>query len=386
MLNFTINIVKKLVAKGFSQEYGIDYEETFAPVARMTTVRTLLAVASIQCWKLHQLDVKNAFLHGDLHEEIYMTPPPGLSRPPRYVCRLRKALYGLKQAPRAWFEKFRSTILQQGFFQSQHDSAMFVQSSSRGRVIILLYVDDMIITGDDLEGIDNIKQYLYIQFEMKDLGLLRYFLGIEVDYRSNGLFLSQVKYAFDILAHTGLTDNKTNDTPIELNLKLRPTDGTLLPDPTLYRQLVGSLNYLTITRPDISYAVHLVSQFMAAPRSCHFAAVLCILRYIKNTLHHGLLLSSSFTPIIRAFSDADWAGDPIDRHSTTGFCLFLGNSLISWKSKKQTVVARSSTEAEYRALAQTTSEIVWLRWLLADMGVHISSPTPLYYDSQVPFK
>jgi hypothetical protein len=210
---------------------------------------------------------------------------------------------------------------------------------------------------------------------MKDLGKLRYFLGIEVDYHSNSLFLSQTKYASEILLRFGIIDSKISETPLEINCKLSPTDGQPLPNPELF------LNYLTITRPDISHAVHIVSQFMLAPRTVHFAAVLRILRYIKGTLHQDLMYQPSDL-ILRAYSDSDWAGDVTDRRSTTSFCIFLRDSLIAWKSKKQVVVSRSSVETEYRALAHTTAEVVWLRWLLADMGVSFSLPTPLHCDSK----
>ncbi|XP_026443007.1 uncharacterized protein LOC113342801, partial [Papaver somniferum] len=348
----------------------------------MTTVRTLLAVPVARKWNLHQMDVKNAFLHGDIQEEVYMRPPPGMSYSPNQVCRLRKPLYGLKQAPRAWFENFSNVVLRFGFTQSAYDSAMFTRSTTRGMVILLLYVDDMVIIGDDMKGIDALKTHLSSCFEMKDLGSLRYFLGLEVDHSSDDCFISQVKYASDILQRAGLTDNKTAATPLELNIKLSPSDGKLLSNPTLYRQLVGSLNYLTITRPDISHAVHIVSQFMAAPRSTHYAAVLRVLRYIIGTLYQGVTFSSTSDLCLRAYSDSDWAGDITDRRSTTGYCIFLGSSLISWRSKKQNVVSRSSAEAEYRALAHSTSEIVWLRWLLEDMGVTLSEPTPLYCDNK----
>ncbi|XP_026458922.1 uncharacterized protein LOC113359522 [Papaver somniferum] len=248
--------------------------------------------------------------------------------------------------------------------------------------ILLLYVDDMVITVDDLEGITALKLHLSSCFEMKDLGLLRYFLGIEVEKSSDGYFISQVKYASDILQRDGLTDSKTADTPLELNVKLNPFEGKALANHTLYRQLVGSLNYLTITRPNISHAVHVVSQFMSAPRSTHYAVVLRILRYIKGTLYQGIKFSSTSDLCLHAYSDSDWAGDITYRRSTTGYCVFLGNSLISWRSNKQSIVSRSSAEAEYRALAHTTSEIVWLRWLLEDMGVHLSEPTPLCCDNK----
>lgn len=217
---------------------------------------------------------------------------------------------------------------------------------------------------------------------MKDLGTLSYFLGLEISSTSNGYYLSQAKYASDLLTRAGITDSKTVSTPLEPNTRLTPLDGTPLSNATLYRQLVGSLVYLTVTRPDIAYAVHQVSQFMSAPRSTHFSALLRILRYVKGTLFHGLYYSANSSLELRAYSDADWAGDPTDRRSTTGYCFFLGDSLISWRSKKQTLVSRSSTEAEYRALADTTQELIWLRWLLDDMGVIHSTPTPLCCDNQ----
>ncbi|KAJ9548119.1 hypothetical protein OSB04_020662 [Centaurea solstitialis] len=319
----------RLVAKGYSQQYGMDYDETFAPVAKMTTVRTLIAVASIRRWKICQMDVKNAFLNGDLHEEVYMTPPPGVPHKSGEVCRLRKALYGLKQAPRTWFEKFSTVITSLGFTPSNHDSALFVRCTGASRILLSLYVDDKIITGDDHDGIESLKQELAHRFAMKDLGTLRYFL-----------------------------------------------------DPSLYRTIVGSLVYLTVTRPDIAHAVHVVSQFVTAPTTVHWGAVLRILRYLRGTQFQSLLFPSTSSLKLNAYSDASWDSDPSDRKSTTGFCIFLGDSLISWRSKKQDVVSRSSTEAEYRAMAVTTCEIVWLRWLLADMGVDVSQPTPLHCDKK----
>ena len=359
----------RLVAKGYSQEYGIDYEETFAPVARMTSVRSLLAVAAAKQWPLLQMDVKNAFLNGNLSEEVYMKPPQGTSPPPNKVCLLRRALYGLKQAPRAWFATFSSTITQLGFTSSSHDNALFTRQTTHGIVLLLLYVDDMIITGNDQQAISDLQQYLGQHFEMKDLGSLNYFLGLEVSHRSDGYLLSQAKYASDLIARSGITDSTTSSTPLDPHVHLTPFDGVPLDDASLYRQLVGSLIYLTVTRPDIAYAVHIVSQFMAAPRTIHFTAVLRILRYVKGTLGHGLQFSSQSSLVLSGYSDADWAGDPTDRRSTTGYCFYLGDSLISWRSKKQSVISRSSTESEYRALADATAELIWLRWLLADMGV-----------------
>ncbi|KAJ9539073.1 hypothetical protein OSB04_031806 [Centaurea solstitialis] len=344
----------RLVAKGFNQEYGIDYEETFAPVARITSVRRLLAIPATKRWPLFQMDVKNAFLNGDLSEEVYLSPPPGVSLPTGYVCRLRKALYGLKQAPRAQFEKFSTTIISLGFSASNYDSGLFTRTTDAGTILLLLYVDDMIITGSYSAGIIILKQSLSASFEMNDLGNLYYFLGLEVLSDSTGTYLCQDKYTSDLLSRAGITDNKVVSTPLELHLHLTPNAGPPLKDPTLYRQLVGSLVYLTVTRPDIAYAVHTISQFMSTPCSDHYAAALCILRYLKGTMFHGLYFSSMSTLTLRGFSDADWDSDLTDRRSTTGFCFFLGESLISWHSKKQSLTARSSTEAKYHALADTS--------------------------------
>lgn len=195
---------------------------------------------------------------------MYMQPPPGYDHPPHKVCRLRRALYGLKQAPRAWFAKFSSILAQFGFTSCTHSSALFVRKSGTGTVLLLLYVDDMIITGDDVTGIHDLKNFLSQQFEMKDLGPLSYFLGLEVSTGPDGYFLSQAKDASDLLSRAGLTDSKTVPTPMEPNVRLTPADGAPLSDVTLYRQLVGSLVYLTVTRPDIAYAVHIVSQFMSS--------------------------------------------------------------------------------------------------------------------------
>ena len=311
-----------------------------------------------------------------------MVPCPGVPHDPGEVCRLKKALYGLKQAPRAWFEKFTTVITSFGFSSSEYDSALFIRCTSVGRIMLSLYVDDMIITGDDIDGIAVLKSELARCFEMKDLGPLRYFLGIEVAFSSKGYLLSQSKYIGDILERARLTDNKIVDTPLELNVRLSPSDGVSLPDPTLYRTIVGSLVYLTITRPNIAHVVHVVSEFVTSPTTVHWAAVHRILRYLRGTRFQSLLFSSSSSLELRAYSDADWAGNPTDRRSVTGFCIFLGDSLISWKSKKQAVVAVSSTEAEYRAMASTTREVVWLRRLLTNMGVSLPRLSPMYCDNK----
>jgi hypothetical protein len=295
--------------------------------------------------------------------------------------RLHRALYGLKQAPRAWFEHFTSVVTAAGLTPSDHDPALFVHASKRGRTLLLLYVDDMLITGDDDEYIAFVKARLAEQFMMPDLGPLSYFLGIEVKLTSDGYYLSQHKYLQDLITRSGLTDTRTTATPMELHLQLRPNDGTPLVDPSRYRQIVGSLVYLTITRPDIAHVVHILSQFVSAPTSIHYAHLLRLLRSLRRTASQRLFYAKSSPLQLHAYSDSTWANDPTDRRSVTGYCIFIGTSPIAWKSKKQNAVSRSSAEAELRALATTTTEIIWLKLLLNDLGVSCDASTPLFYDN-----
>ncbi|GKV11406.1 hypothetical protein SLEP1_g22667 [Rubroshorea leprosula] len=304
------------------------------------------------------MDVKNAFLNGYLKEKVYMKPPPGLTHPPNKVCRLRRVLYGLKQSPRAWYAKFSVIVSEFGFTSSPHDTALFIHKTTRGMVLLLLYVDDMIITRDDVTGVEELKQSLNQKFEMKDLSVLCYFLGFKVTSFDDGYLLSQVNYASDLVSKVEFNDDKSVSTPLEPNVKLTPMDGSPLSNPTHYWQLVGSLVYLTMTRPDTAHAVHIVSHFKAAPRATHYAAVIRIIRYVKGTLFHGLHFFANSSPMLRIYSDADWVGDPFDRRSTTDYCLFLGNSLISWQSKKQTIPSHSSTEAAYKALDDTRTSFI----------------------------
>ncbi|RVW31012.1 Retrovirus-related Pol polyprotein from transposon TNT 1-94 [Vitis vinifera] len=296
----------RLVAKGYTQVYGSDYGDTFSPVAKIAFVRLLLSMAAMCFWPLYQVDIKNVFLHGDLAEEVYMEQPPG------FCC-----------SGGVWF------------------SVQVTPFSIWLKTISLSMT--------------------------KDLGKLKYFLGIEIAQSSSGVVLSQRKYALDILEETGMLDCKPVDTPMDPNVKLVPGQGEPLGDPGRYRRLVGKLNYLTITRPDISFPVSVVSQFLQSPCDSHWDAVIRILRYIKSTPGQGVLYKNRGHTQVVGYTDADWAGSPTDRRSTSGYCVFIGGNLISWKSKKQDVVARSSAEAEYLAMALATCELIWLRHLLREL-------------------
>uniref|UniRef100_A0A2N9IQ13 Integrase catalytic domain-containing protein n=1 Tax=Fagus sylvatica TaxID=28930 RepID=A0A2N9IQ13_FAGSY len=376
----------RLVAKGFTQVPGKDFGATFAPVAKLTSVRLLVSLAASHSWPLHQLDIKNAFLHGDLLETIYMDTPPGFRAEGEYagkVCRLRKSLYGLKQSPRAWFSRFSEVILSMEFVRCHSDHTCFIRRRLDGCCIILLvYVDDIILTGDDAPGISQVKQDLGKVFDVKDLGSLRYFLGIEVARSRNGISLSQRKYTLDLLQDTGMLGCRPASTPMDPNLKLSTESGDLLLNPSMYQRLVGRLIYLTNTRPDLTFVVSVVSQFMHAPRTAHLDAVYHILRYLKTSPGLGLFYSASHQSGLSCFTDADYAGSQTDRRSTTGLSTFYGNHLISWKSKKQAVVSRSSAEAEYRAMAQGTCEILWLRSILNELGFTEKDSSQLFCDNK----
>ncbi|CAL5401450.1 unnamed protein product [Camellia sinensis] len=366
----------RLVAKGYLQEEGIDYEETFSPVAKQPTIRILLCLALHFGWSIKQLDVSNAFLHGVLHEEVYMTQPSGFidSSHPHKVCKLHKALYGLKQAPRAWFSTFSTFLLSQGFIASHCDSSLFIKKTASAITILLIYVDDILLTGSDVSYITSLLAQMHKVFSMKELGFLNYFLGISVHMSAAGFFLHQSKYATEILAKAGMSHCKPYASPMATKSSSFHDSDLPFAQPALYRSIVGALQYLTITRPDIAFAVNSACQHMHAPLVSHFNAVKRLLRYLKGTLHKGL----QFQPgplVLTAYSDSDWAGNALDRRSTTGFCIFLGPNLVSWSAKKQPTVSRSSTEAEYRALAQTSAELSWLGMLLRDLHIPFVPPT-----------
>jgi Reverse transcriptase (RNA-dependent DNA polymerase) len=352
----------RLVAKGYTQREGIDYQEIFAPVAKLIYVRCLIVIAASRGWPLYQLDVNNAFLHGDLNEEVYMRVPLGYDfqqeNNRQVICRLPKSLYGLKQASRNWYSKFSKALQEFGFKQSSSDYSLFTLRSHDSITLLLIYVDDMIITGDNERTINAVKGFIQSHFPIKDLGRLKYFLGIEVARSKAGIFLSQRKYTLDILNEAGLLGAKPVKFPMEPTLKLNSEDGRVLADPSSYRRLVGRLIYLTITRPKITFPVNILSQYMHEPRQPHMTVALCVLRYLKSSPGKGILMKTDNDLHLRAFCDADWASCPTTRRSITGYCTFLGYSPISWRTKKQHTVSRSSAEAEYRAMAVATCELI----------------------------
>ena len=324
----------RLVAKGYTQTHGVDYDETFSPVVKMSTIRAIIAVAVQKQWNLSQLDVNNAFLHGDLHEEVYMKLPEGIPNPTNKVCRLQKSLYGLKQASKQWFAKLLNELLLQGFQQSKNDYSLFILHKGSSIIIAAVYVDDLILTGTDDSLITDLKTHLHKAFGIKDLGRLNYFLGIEVSYISEGITLTQNKFTQDLLQASNMDAFKPAVTPLPQNLKLSSSEGVLLSNPLYYRRMVGKLNFLTHTRPDLAYFVQHLSQFMQQPRDTHLQALHHTICYVAHTAGQGILMKGADNLVLQAFSDSDWADCPDSRRSKSGYVLKLGNSPISWKSKK----------------------------------------------------
>ncbi|KAK8933315.1 hypothetical protein KSP39_PZI015777 [Platanthera zijinensis] len=350
----------------------------------MSSLRILLSLAASRQRALHQLDIKNAFLHGLLEEEVYMEQPPGFVAEGERtkVCRLLASLYGLKQSPRAWFARFRAMVTQFGLIKSTKDSSLFYQNSSAGTILLLIYVDDIVITGSNVEGISNLKAFLHSNFQTKDLGPLRYFLGIEVTHDDHSLFICQRKYTLDLLSDLGMSNCGHVDFPLEPGEKSLHAESKPFDSPEKYRRIVGKLNYLTMTRPNIACTVSKVSQFMAAPTVSQWESVLRIVRYVKKDPGLGISYKDRGHSNLEAYSDSDWAGCLATRKSTTRFIVFMGGNLVSWKSKKQTTVARSSVEAEYRAMSHTVAEIMWVRQILCEIGYPVQDPTPLWCDNQ----
>ncbi|GMJ08622.1 hypothetical protein HRI_004531400 [Hibiscus trionum] len=330
----------RLVAQGYTQEEGIDFDETYAPVARMEAIRMLLAYACYHDFKLFQMDVKSAFLNGFINEEVYVEQPPGFedSKFPNHVFKLTKALYGLKQAPRAWYERLSNFLIEKGFEKRQGE------------------------------------------FEMSMMGELSFFLGLQIKQKKDGTFINQAKYIKDMLKKFGLENAKPQATPMSSSTKLDKDEGGKCVDSKLYHSMIGSLLYLTASRPDILFSVCLCARFQASSRESHLIAVKRIFRYLRGTPCLCLWYPRDSTFNLHAYSDADYGGCKIDRKSTSGTCQFLGSMLISWFSKKQNSVALSITEAEYISLGSCCSQVLWMKQQLLDYGINVET-IPLKCDN-----
>ncbi|KAJ0541144.1 putative RNA-directed DNA polymerase [Helianthus annuus] len=373
----------RLVVKGFNQQEGIDYNEVFAPVARLEAIRLFLAFASFKGFKVYQLDVKSAFLYGKVQEVVYVSQPDGFVDPdyPDRVYKLDKALYGLHQAPRAWYETLSTHLIKNGFERGKIDSTLFIKRKKEDFLLVQVYVDDIIFGSSDESMCKEFEQVMKSKFEMSAMGELSYFLGLQVEQKADGMFIHQTKYVYDILSRFKMNDCTTSNTPICENHNLGPDhESTEDVDPTQYRAMIGSLMYLTASRPDIMFAVCLCARYQANPKESHMKAVKRIIRYLKGKPKLGLWYPADSDLTFVAYTDSDFGGCKSNRKSTTGGCQFLGGRIVSWQCKKQSCVSTSTCEAEYIAAGSCCSQVLWIQQQMRDYGLDFTR-TPIMIDN-----
>ncbi|GJR35585.1 putative ribonuclease H-like domain-containing protein [Tanacetum coccineum] len=343
----------RLVAQGYTQEEGIDYDEVFAPVARIEAIKLFLAFASFIGFIVYQMDVKSAFLYDNIDEEVYVSQPPGFVDPDHLtkVYKVVKALYGLHQAPRAWYATLSTFLEKHGYKRGTIDKTLFIKRDKKDIMLVQVYVDDIIFGSTNKSWCDEFEALMKSIFQMSSIGELTFFLGLQVKQNKGGIVISQDKYVTEILKKFDLVNVKAAITPMETKVPLTKDEEAIDVDVHLYRSMIGSLMYLTASRPDIMYAVCVCSRFQVTPKTSHLNAVKRIFKYLKGKPNLGLWYPRESPFDLEAFSDSDYGGSNLDRKSTTGGCQFLGQRLISWQCKKQTIMATSTTEAEYVAVA-----------------------------------
>jgi hypothetical protein len=366
----------RLVAKGYSQVEGLDFGETYAPVARLESIRILLAYATYHGFKLYQMDVKSAFLNGPIKEEVYVEQPPGFedSEYPNHVYKLSKVLYGLKQAPRDF-------LITNGFKVGKADPTLFTKTIANDLFVCQIYVDDIIFGSTNKSTCEEFSRIMIQKFEMSMMGELKYYLGFQVKQLQEGTFISQTKYIQDILTNVGMKDAKPIKTPMGTNGHLDLDTRGKFVDQMVYRSMIGSLLYLCASRSDIMLSVCMCARFQADPKEVHLRSVKRIMRYLVYTPKFGLWHPKGSTFDLIGYSDADWVGCKIDKKSTSGTCQFLGRSLVSWASKKQNSVAFSTAKVEYIVAGHCCTQLLWMRQTLRDYGYKLSK-VPLLCDNE----
>jgi len=380
----------RLVAKGFSQVPGRDYDEVYAPVATHASIRAVMAMVAMEDLELRQLDIKTAFLNGMLEQRVYMQQPEGYhTGAPGDVCYLFKCVYGLKQAPRVWYRLLKATLAQYGFTPSNADPCVFIRHRADGKwqCILLIYVDDVLVGVRTLEEAEELEAQLTDEFDLRSLGDASHFVGMKVmrNRPLRTLTLSLAAMTRRLIEEYGLGDCKPKPIPMDTGAplhKLAPGDEPLSAD-FCYPALVGSLLYLSLTtRPDISYAVGVLTRFTSAPSKAHWLAAKGVVRYLSGTPDLGITFAPSGSQQLTGYCDADYAGELDGRRSCTGFAFLLHGAPISWKSQLQKTVAQSTAEAEYMAAASAVKEAIWLRTLLEDLNITIDGPVQMFTDNQ----
>jgi len=374
----------RLVAQGYTQVEGLDFDETFAPVARLECIRFLLGTACGMGFKLHQMDVKCAFLNGIIEEEVYVEQPKGFENLefPEYVYKLKKALYGLKQAPRAWYERLTTFLIVQGYTRGSVDKTLFVKNDVHGIIIIQIYVDDIVFGGTSDKLVKTFVKTMTTEFRMSMVGELKYFLGLQINQTDEGITISQSTYAQNLVKRFGMCSSKPAPTPMSTTTKLFKDEKGVKVDEKLYRGMIGSLLYLTATRPDLCLSVGLCARYQSNPKASHLLAVKRIIKYVSGTINYGLNYTRDTSLVLVGYCDADWGGNLDDRRSTTGGVFFLGSNLISWHSKKQNCVSLSSTQSEYIALGSCCTQLLWMRQMGLDYGMTFPDPLLVKCDNE----
>ncbi|GJT02098.1 retrovirus-related pol polyprotein from transposon TNT 1-94 [Tanacetum coccineum] len=373
----------RLVARGYRQEEGIDFEESFAPVARLEAIRIFLAFAAHMNMVIYQMDVKTAFLNGNLREEVYVSQPDGFVDPdkPNHVYKLKKALYGLKQAPRAWYDMLSSFLISNDFSKGSVDPTLFIRREGNDLILVQIYVDDIIFAASTPELCDLFAKIMCSKFKMSMMGKISFFLGLQISQSPRGIFINQSKYALESLKKYGYESCDPVDTPMVEKSKLDEDKEGKAVDPSHYRGMIGTLLYLTASRPDLQFAICMCARYQARPTEKHLNAVKRIFRYLKGTVHRGLWYPKDSSFALTAFADADHAGCQDTRRSTSGSIQLLGDRLVSWSSKRQKSAAISSTEAEYIALSGCCAQVLWMRSQLTDYGFGFNK-IPMYCDNK----
>ncbi|GJW12858.1 retrovirus-related pol polyprotein from transposon TNT 1-94 [Tanacetum coccineum] len=361
----------RLVAQGYNQQEGIDYDETDAPVARLEYIRILLAHACALDFKLFQMDVKSAFLNGFIYEEVYVAQPLGFIdfEKPDHVYKLKKALYGLKQAPKAWYDRLKAFLIKHEYKMGMVDNTLFTKKKSSNINIVQIYVDDIIFFSTCQDMCDEFAKIMHDEFEMSMMGEINFFLGLQIKQLEDGIFFNQSKYIKEMLKKFGLEDSKPMKTPMSSDTKLTKDEECESVDSTKYRGMIGSLLYLTASRPNIMFSVCLCAHFQEAPKTSHLEAVKRIFGYIKGTMHLGLWYPNGTGIETVVYADSDHAGDYVDRKSTSGICTFVGCCLTSWFSKKQTALAISTTEVKYISAGKACQQALWMKQALIDYDI-----------------
>jgi hypothetical protein len=377
----------RLVAKGYSQVEGLDFDETFAPVARLESIHILLAYATHHDFKFYQMDVKSAFLNRPIKEEVYVEQPPGFEDEeyPNHVYKLHKALYGLKQAPRAWYECVRDFLIENDFMIGKADSTLFTRKMGKDLFLCRIYVDDIIFGSTNKSFCNVFSKIMIDRFEMSMMGELKYFLGFQIKQLEDGTFIRQTMYTHDLLKKFRMDKAKPIKTPMGTNSHLDLDMGGTSVDQKVHRFMIGSLLYLCASRPNIMLSVCMCARFQAAPKECHLRAIKRIMIYPVLTPYLGLWYPKGAHFELNGYSDADYVGCKVDRKSRSRICQFLGRSLVCWSSKKQNSVALSMAEVEYVAAGSCCVQLLWMRQTLKDYGYTLNH-VPLLCDNESAIK